>query len=109
MSQVVFKDLSSNYTETNNVQIDNRRCFSYYDCDNNGIQIMVFDDGLFVNKHTEDYILELNLRENCYAKITNSEGIIKFDAKVVEFYQNNDILVMHYLVQDEDKIIEIKY
>lgn len=89
--------------------IENKNCFSYVDNNNDACEMIVFEDGICFFKQSEDHLLELNLRGNNYAKITTEEGNLKFDVKVVDFKSNNDILVMHYIVNDEARIIEIKY
>ena len=89
--------------------IENKYCFSYLD--NNGVQceICVYDDGLCLFRQTNDYLMELHLKSSNYAKITSSEGIIKIDVIVLDFSIKGDILKMHYLVNDEERIIKIKY
>ena len=69
----------------------------------------VYDDGLCFFRQSEDHLLELHLKSNNYAKITAPEGICKFEVKVLEFHLNSDILVMHYLIDDEERIIKIIY
>lgn len=90
-------------------EIENRNCFTYLDNDGSNCEICIYEDGLCLFKQTSDHLLELHLKDNTYAKVTTSEGIIKFDAKVIDFHVNNDILVMHYLVNEEERIIEINY
>ena len=60
-------------------------------------------------RQTNDYLIELHLLDKQYAKITSAEGIIKFDIKVLDFKINSDILIMIYLIEDEERIIEIEY
>ena len=107
---VVLNNLSDGYSEEVIIEnVENRTCFSYTDNDKNNCEMCVYDDGICFFKESDDHILELHLRGNYYAKITTVEGILKFDAKVVDFNVNNDILVMRYIVNDEERIIEIRY
>lgn len=89
--------------------IENNDCFTYLDNEKNNCEICIYDDGLCLFKQTDEYLLELHLKGNTYAKITSSEGIVKFDAKVIDFHTDSDILIMHYLVNDDERIIEIKF
>ncbi len=89
--------------------IINRSCFSYTDRQDVQCEICIYDDGLCIFRQTNEYLIELHLIGNSYAKITSAEGIVKFDIKVVDFRINSDILIMIYLIDDEERIIEIKY
>lgn len=89
--------------------IEDQNCFTYLDNEKTACELCIYDDGICLFKQNEDYLLELHLKDKTYAKITSDEGILKFDAKVVDFHKNNDILVMHYLVNEEERIIIIKF
>ena len=89
--------------------IENKDCFTYVDNDLNNCEMCIYDDGICFFKQAKDYLLELHLKDMGYCKISSEEGILKFDAKVVDFKCNSDILVMRYIVNDEERIIEIKY
>ncbi|MBQ9424503.1 MAG: hypothetical protein IJU42_00990 [Erysipelotrichaceae bacterium] len=89
--------------------IQDRNCFSYTDHEGSLCEMCIYEDGLCFFRQDEDHLLELHLKSNLYAKITTAEGIVKFDVKIVDFQCNGDILVMHYLVDDEERIIQIKY
>lgn len=89
--------------------ISDRNCFSYTDNEGSLCEMCIYDDGLCFFRQDEDHLLELHLKSNLYAKITSAEGIVRFDVKVVDFSADDDILVMHYLVNDEERIIKIKY
>ena len=59
-----------------------------------------------------DYNRESMLEKKDPYKSNNKQSFkqsIKFDVKVVDFSVNSDILVMHYIVNDEARIIEIKF
>ena len=109
-ASVTLRNLDDDYIDEVLVEnIENRNCFSYLDNNNDNCEMIVYDNGICFFKQSEDHLLELNLIGNNYAKITTEEGNLKFDVKVVDFQSNNDILVMHYIVNDEARIIEIKY
>ena len=86
-----------------------RNCFSYTDNQGCLCEMCIYDDGLCFFRQDEDHLLELHLKSNLYAKVTSTEGIVKFDVKTVDFKTDGDILVMHYLIDDEERIIEVKY
>ena len=108
MAKVVLIDEDKEYVSEVKI-IEKENSFSYLDYENNLVKIDIFYDGLVLKKKSKDYELNLNLRSECFIEIINCEGIMKFSAKVVEFYRNNDILVMHYLLEGQDKNIKIYY
>ena len=89
--------------------IADRNCFSYTDNENFLCEICVYEDGLCLFRQGEDHLLELHLKSGHYAKITTAEGIFKIEVKVLEFQLNSDILVIRYLIEDEERIISINY
>lgn len=89
--------------------VDNKRCFSYIDNDNNNCELCVYDDGICLFKECEDHLLELHLHNKNYAMVTTQEGVIELEAKVVDFLLNDDILVMRYIIDDEQRKIEVNY
>lgn len=109
-ASVTLSNPSDNYQDTVIVDdIENKRCFTYTDNEGAICEMCIYDDGLCLFRQLNDYQLELHLDGNNYAKITTIEGSIKFDVKVVDFSSNNDILVMRYIVNDEEKMITINY
>lgn len=108
MPQVILTDQDNVYI-TNIEDIENKGNFSYFDDEKNYINIKTFDDGIILNKKAKDYELVLNLRRDGFVKIANCEGIMNFDVKVVDFILNNDNMLMHYLVEGQEKKLEIKY
>ena len=98
-----------NISEINNTMINNKDDFSYIDNDNSICDIRVFDDGIQINKKNSGYILNLCLRQNPYAFIETNEGKLKFDVKIVDFNKNNDILVMRYVLSEQEHEIQIRY
>ncbi len=109
-ASVTLHNLSSDERdEVIAADIEERNCFTYIDNQNCACQFCVYDDGICFFRQAEDHLTELHLKDTGYAKITTEEGILRFDAKVVDFKLNDDILVMHYILNDEDRIIRIDY
>ena len=107
---VTLKIPSKDYIEETTVfDIADRCCFSYMDEQGTQCEMCVYDNGICLFRQTNEYLMELHLLDNQYAKITTPEGIVKFDVKVLDFKINSDILIMIYLIEDEERIIEIKY
>ena len=109
-ASIVLRNPDDGYCDEVTVKdIEDKNCITYVDNDKCNCEVCVYDNGLCLFKQHRDYQLELHLDGNNYAKITTEEGSLKFDLKVIDFRVNNDILVMHYIVNDEARIIEIKY
>ncbi len=89
--------------------VGDRNCFSYTDNEGCLCEMCIYPDGLCFFRQDADHLLELHLKSNLYAKITTEEGVLRFDVKVIDFHADSDILVMHYLIDDEERIIRIKY
>ena len=100
---------SGYYDEVEVSGIEDRNCFSYTDHEGCLCEMCIYGDGLCFFRQHEDHLLELHLKSNLYAKITTEEGICRFDVKVIDFHADSDILVMHYLIDDEERIIRINY
>ena len=97
------------YEETEIYDIKDRNCFSYTDKQGTQCELCVYEEGICLFRHTNEYLAELHLLDSQYAKITSAEGIVKIDVKVLDFRINSDILIMTYLIDDEERIIQIKY
>ena len=107
---VTLRNPSQGYYEETAVEdIADRSCFSYMDKQGVQCEICIYDNGICVFRQTNKHLIELHLLDNQYVKITSAEGIIRFDVKVLDFRINSDILIMIYLIDDEERIIEIKY
>ncbi len=107
---ISLSDPASGYRDEVFVEdIGSRNCFSYTDNVGSLCEMCVYEDGLCFFRQSEDHLLELHLKSSNYAKITAPEGVCKFDVKIVEFQNIGDILVMHYLIEGEHRIIEVKY
>lgn len=107
---VILTDLSTNLIDKVDIQnIENRHSFDYLDNAGDACHVSIFDDGLNLTKKSKDHKLNLNLRRDCFAEIETAEGVIKLDAKVVDFNENNDILVMRYLIDNIEREIRIIY
>ncbi|MBQ6493693.1 MAG: hypothetical protein IJI92_07520 [Erysipelotrichaceae bacterium] len=97
------------FDETLVNDIENRYCFSYVDHDMAQCEMRVSDDGICFFRRCPGHLLELHLDTDSYALISTEEGKIKIDVKVVDFKKYSDILVMRYLIDDEERTITIKY
>jgi hypothetical protein len=89
--------------------IEDRNCFTYTDNESCNCELCIYEDGLCLFRQCEDHLLELHLKDDAYASVTTEEGVLRFVAKIVDFQNYNDILVMRYIVNDEAKTIEIRY
>lgn len=108
--EVTLKDKSTNEINKNIVRdVENKNSFSYADSKQISCKIDVFSDGIILSRKANDYEIELNLRKNSYTRVITSEGELKIDTKVVDFIQNDDNIVVHYLIGEEDKEITINY
>ena len=107
---VVLTDLSTKTEEIEEIQSITDKCdFSYIDKYGSNVHIHIYKDGLCIDKKGKDYSLELHSYGDCYAKIETLEGIIKLDAKVVDFFTKDDILVMRYVIDETEREIKIIY
>ena len=107
---VKLHNLSDGYIDEVIVEnIDNKQCFTYIDNQMNNCEICIYDDGICLFRQCKDHLLELHLKDSAYAKITTEQGIVRIDIKVVDFHSNSDILLVHYLIDDEERAIEVKY
>ena len=88
---------------------ESKRCFSYVDNQGCNCEMCIYDKGICFFRESEDHLLELHLRQNNYAKIISQEGEVKFAIKVVDFMANNDILVMRYIIEDQEREIKVIY
>lgn len=107
---VILKDIETGSVDE--AVIDNpesRRCFSYVDNEKCNCEMCIYDDGLCFFRETEDHLLELHFRKNNYAKITSAEGELKLSAKILDFNLNDDILVVRYIIEDQEKEIKVIY
>ncbi|MBR0418244.1 MAG: hypothetical protein IJI66_03655 [Erysipelotrichaceae bacterium] len=109
-AEVSLSNPSAGYRDVVLVEnILDKNCFSYVDNEDSLCEMCIYEDGLCFFRQCEDHLLELHLKSNYYAKITTAEGICKLNVKLVDFELNSDILVLHYLVEGEERIIQIKY
>ena len=89
--------------------LTDKNCFTYLDDENMNCEICVYDDGICLFRQGKDYLLELQLAKKKYAKVYTDEGFLKFDAKVVDFKKSSDILLMRYVLNEQERTITIKY
>ncbi len=90
-------------------QIDDPRHFFYvdpYDCQ---VEVFADEEGLTVFRQGEDHLTELFFRERSYVKVTSEEGSFQFDAKVLAFERNDDILMLRYVLDEDVRQIVIKF
>lgn len=87
--------------------VENSKHFSYIDNQANNCEMNIYEDGLCLFRQTSEYLLELNLTNKSYAKMSSKEGEFKFDVKIIDFHVNNDILVMRYKIGDEEREIKV--
>ena len=107
---VILTDFSNNLSDEVTVEnTESKRCFSYTDNQKCNCEMCIYDGSLCFFRETEDHLLELNLNESNYAKIVSQEGEIKLDVKVVDFIQNDDILVVRYIIEEQEREIRIIY
>ena len=110
VASIVLEKPDDNYRlESYAYNITDKNCFTYIDEEQMNCEICVYDDGICLFRQSEDYMVELHLTGDKYAKVYTDEGFIKFDAKVVDFENNSDILIMRYILNDEERTITIKY
>ena len=109
-AKVSLTNTNDNYYEEVIVEnIENRNCFTYVDKEKANCEMCIYDDGICFFKESKDHLLELHLKAHNYAKITTEEGSFKIDIKVIDFISNSDILIMRYLIDDEERVIKIEF
>jgi len=107
---ITLESLNDNYhQESYAYNLDDKNCFTYLDEEKMNCEICVYDDGICLFRQCPDHLLELHLADKKYAKIYTDEGFLQFDVKVVDFKKNSDILLMRYILNDEERTITIKY
>lgn len=109
VSVVLFDESSGYYDRVDIDYVADVRNFTYVDNDESTCEMHIFDDGIRLLRKSNDHILELNLLKKAYARIITGEGSIEIDVKVVDFIENDDILVMRYIVDDIKREIRIIY
>ena len=114
---------ASYFDEVEVMGIEDQNHFSYRDNEGSKCEMFISDGGLCLFKQAEDHELELHLLDNNYAKSSTVSrhrilsiaffiphlGYTNIDAKVVAYSINSDILVMRYLISDEERTIRIQY
>ncbi len=109
-AQIVLFDPKSGHEEiSTSERLVSAEQISYTDAMGVVSLIDVFDDGITIERKALDHVLKMCLREEKYVEIGTEEGILRFDAKVIDFERNNDILVMHYIVNDEERVLKVIY
>ena len=90
-------------------QIEDRECFSYLDHQNAKCEIAIQKNQFDLKRKAADHQVQLHLGENSYTSVQTEEGNLIFEVKTVDFNFNSDILVIRYIINDEERVIEIKY
>lgn len=83
--------------------------FSYLDNDGSLCEIEISPKGLRLFKSSHDHLLNLYLDGDNYAEIITGEGKLRIDVKVLDFTFDSDILVIRYLIEDEERVIELRF
>ncbi|MDO5440623.1 MAG: hypothetical protein Q4F12_03705 [Erysipelotrichaceae bacterium] len=102
---------NSDNTEIINVEnVDDINCFEYEDSYGANNKLTILDNGISVIRKADSHDSEILLKtnENSFVSIKTNEGIMKFDAKVLAFERNNDIITLVYKVNEDENSIEIK-
>ena len=83
--------------------------FTYWDDEDHFHEVFIDEGGMTLFRHDDDHLTELFFRERSYVRVTGEEGTFQFDAKVLAFERNDDILLLRYLIDDEEKVLEIVF
>ena len=112
IADIVITDVSNNtvISQIDNIKLDNKHSFEYKDNSNNLCKINVLKDGLQLDEECSDHSLKLYLtKSSSYALVCTEQGDIKLNAKIVDFLIKNDILVMRYIVEENEREIKVIY
>ncbi len=90
-------------------EVKDRRFFSYLDKQNCLCEVSIFDDGINIARHDDDHDTYIVTHGEQKIIVATAEGNIELPIKVVDFTFNNDILAMHYLLQEEERVVEISF
>ena len=103
--------INNQETELINVEnLNDLRSFDYVDSYGANNHICIYDNGINIIRKDDNHITEVCLFiDKSYIKVISEEGNLIFDAKVIAFTQNNDIISLVYSISDETKKIVIKY
>ena len=89
--------------------VNDRNDFSFVDAAGCACHVQIFENGIIFVRKAQDHMLELHAHGQKYVMICSPEGNFRIEMKVVEFIFNNDILVMRYQIDKDDREIEIRY
>ena len=90
-------------------QIDDPRHFFYFDTYECQVEVFADEEGITLFRQGEDHLTELFLRGRSFVRITSEEGCFQFNVKVLAFERNDDILMLRYLLDEDEREIVIKY
>lgn len=102
--QEVKINYSLNGTEKSLTAIKNNNELSFTD-DNIKTQIKTFDDNIIINRETDEYRLELNLKDKIGHVHLKNHGSVTMDIKKVKFSNKNDIIKISYEIDEEVNIV----
>ena len=110
--KIQLKIVNSNNKEVINIEdAKDINHFSYTDSYGANNELTILDKGIEINRVGDSHNTHLFLKENekSFVEISSTEGILKFDAKVLAFERNNDIINLSYKVNEDQNSIEIKF
>lgn len=108
--EIVLIDLSNNTRlDSSACDVVDRNHFNYVDKDGLYCKVDIYETGICLFRKGDNYSLNLDLNEGRFAEISTAEGVLKLNAKVVDFSENNDILVMRYIIEGNEREIRIIY
>lgn len=107
---ICLRNINTNEIDTVYIEKPNNlRCFKYVDSYNCDCQMHIFDNELSFLRKSTDHELQLHFGKTNYAKIISNEGEISIDIKLVDFIVNDDIVVVRYIIENEEREIKIDY
>ena len=104
--------ISNDDNETINVDnIKDMNNIDYIDSYGANNSIVINNDEITINRVSDSHKTHLFISDNkdSYIIIDGDEGNIKIDIKVLAFERNNDIILLAYLIGEEERKIVIKY
>lgn len=108
--KILLKIIDQDCTEQINIETTNRNSFSYVDSYGADNKLDILEDGIQIHRKEIGHKTEVFLTlKKSFINIITDEGNLYFDAKVIAFNKNNDIISLVYSINNENKKIEIHY
>lgn len=104
--------LTSDNKETINIdEVNNPNHLTYHDSYGAFNELTIYEDGIEILRSSASHNTEFKLRNNdkSFISIQSLEGKIVFDAKLLAFERNNDIITLVYNVNNDKNTIVIKF